>query len=1021
MKSGIIILISFFLFACNIYGQENISFEHFTSENGLSAPVTHIVQDRYGFLWLGTTDGLNRFDGKNFKVYRNQPHDSSSLCNNIINHLCLDSSGTIWAATNGGLCYYDFSRDAFHTINTNEISAEEIDDHRIYGATAENDGTIWYASRTLLHKWKDNKTETIKIPFTENFQVDFLYADEHGHIWVGVNNNLFFLYDKAKKIFFKTKINSPFAQANKITTSTTQIIYCSKDTVLMSSWNGGLQKVYFTGDTIFSIPFSDHSETDPRSNIATSICRTNDSLWWLSTYGTGLSLFNYSTGNFIRHFHHNESDSRTLSNDYINELYKDVSGILWIGTNSGLDKYDPFAQQFQTVTIPVDTNAFSIYRLPSSFIEDRNDPAHQWLWMTVSGAGLYHFNRFTKEFKLYKHNEKDSYSLPDDNVYSLYYDHKNRLWIGSRTGTWLFNERDGKFTKPPFQDNTVPERVHDILQDKLHRFWVSSSSIGVFCWDEPNSKLISYRHEKNNPNSLPDNRVFCMLEDHEGKIWIGTQSKGLCRLDPETGKFIFFQYDRNNPKSLPDNGVYDLFEDENHHLWIAMENGLAEMNLRDYSMKVYTTLDGLCNNDVFSIGKDKRNHFWLATNNGICDFDPQQRTFKNYYMNDGLPFNAIDGAVYCCSDGTMLFGCRGMIAYCNPETMKMNKRIPPVVITEFKIFGKQVPVIRDAEMIQPIQLSFKQNMLTFEFAAMNFTNAGRNQYAYKMEGFDRDWILCGNRQSATYTNLNGGSYTFRVKAANNDGTWNEEGTFVKLVVSPPYWKTWWFYLLCTVAIAAILYSIYRMRINQLLQLQHIRMRIARDLHDDIGSTLSSINMISSMANKSTVAEKKSTDLFSTISSASRQAMELMNDIVWSINPKNDRMEMMLIRMRQYAGELLEAAHISFTIEMDEQCNNILLAIEKRKDFYLIFKEAINNLAKYSHASEANIKMNCVNRMLILIVTDNGIGFSLENGSSRAGNGLKNMQARAELLKGKIKIISDPGKGTQIDLRIPLSP
>src|SRR6185436_3299773 len=228
MKSASVILISFFLLACNVYGQENISFEHFTSENGLSAPVTHIVQDRYGFLWLGTTDGLNRFDGKNFKVYRNQPHDSASLCNNIINYLCLDSSGTIWAATNGGLCYYDFSRDAFHTINTAEISVEEIDDHRIYAATAEKDGTIWYSSRTLLHKWsRNNKTETIAIPSAETFQIDFLYADEHGHIWVGVNNNLFFLYDKEKKKFYKTRINSPFAQANKIATSTTQIVYCS--------------------------------------------------------------------------------------------------------------------------------------------------------------------------------------------------------------------------------------------------------------------------------------------------------------------------------------------------------------------------------------------------------------------------------------------------------------------------------------------------------------------------------------------------------------------------------------------------------------------------------------------------------------------------------------------------------------------------------------------------------------------------------------------------------------------------
>ena len=853
MKSATIFLNCLLLFAAGIYAQENISFEHFTSENGLSAPVTHILQDRYGFLWLGTTDGLNRFDGKNFKVYRNQPHDSASLSNNIINHLCLDSSGTVWVATNGGLCYYDFSRDAFHTINTSEMSKEEIDDHRIYGVTAEKDGSIWYASRTLLHRWYPGKrTETITFPPIESFSIAFLYADEHGHIWIGANGSLLFVYDKAKKKFLSAKLTSPFSLANKITTSVNSMIYYRKDTFLVGSWNGGLLKVFLSGDSIQSIPYTDNVETDPRGNIVTSVCRADDTHWWVASYGNGLSLFDYSTGNFTNHFHHNESDSRTLSNDYINEVYKDLSGILWIGTNSGLDKYDPFAQQFQTVTIPVVSNTFSIYRLPSSFIEDRNDTSHQWLWMTVSGVGLYHFNRITKEFRLYSHNEKDIHSLPDNNVYALYYDHKNRLWLGMRTGVCLFDEHAEKFMPLSFPGSIFPQRVNDIMQDKMNRFWFSSSSQGVFCFDEPVSKMISYRHEENNSNSLPDNHVFCIEEDHEGKIWIGTQNKGLCRLDPATGKFIFFQYDRNNPGSLPDNGVYDLFEDHNQHLWIAMENGLAEMDLKDHSMVVYTTQDGLCNNDVFSIQPDKRNHLWLATNNGVCDFDPVKRSFKNYYMNDGLPYNSVDGAVYCCIDGTMLFGCREAISFCNPATMKMNSRMPPVVITDFKVFGKLLPVTRDDEMmIQPVHLSYKQNMFTIEFAALNFTDANRNQYAYQLEGFDHDWIQCGNKQSATYTNLNGGTYTFRVRAANNNGIWNEQGAHVKLIVAPPYWKTWWFYLLCTLAVAGILYSFYRMRINQLIQLQHIRMRIARDLHDDIGSTLSSINMISSMANEIT--------------------------------------------------------------------------------------------------------------------------------------------------------------------------
>ena len=349
--------------------------------------------------------------------------------------------------------------------------------------------------------------------------------------------------------------------------------------------------------------------------------------------------------------------------------------------------------------------------------------------------------------------------------------------------------------------------------------------------------------------------------------------------------------------------------------------------------------------------------------------------------------------------------------------MKINLHVPPVVITNFKIFDKQIPVMRNGEMMETIHLSYRQNMITFDFAALNFTNSILNQYAYKLEGFDHEWIHCGNKQSATYTNLDGGKYIFHVKAANNDGVWNEKGTYVNLVIGTPWWKTWWFYLLCMSVIAGILYIFYRMRINQLVQLQNIRMRISRDLHDDIGSTLSSINMISSMANKLVVDGNKSSRHFKTISSASQQAMELMNDIVWSINPKNDQVEMIVIRIRQYASEILEAAGIDFSLEIDEACKQVVLPVEKKKDFYLVFKEAVNNLAKYSKASKVHITIGYHNSFLSLEIEDNGRGF--DDSEKFPGNGLKNMRARATQLNAELTINAESGRGTKISLIIPI--
>jgi ligand-binding sensor domain-containing protein/two-component sensor histidine kinase len=1009
----------FFFCAPSAYAQENISFKHFSTEEGLSAPVLHIVQDKYGFLWLGTSDGLNRFDGKYFTPYRNIAGNHGSLCNNIINCIYAGSSGKIWVATNDGLCYYNFSDDSFSQVSFND-SLEKIDRQRVYAVVETGDGNTWFATRTMLHVLYENGTETFPLPFSENLIVKYLHAGKGNKIWIGANNSHVFIFDIKKKKFTEASVASPFSDEKKLSLTIHPIIPFSADTLLIGTWYGGMQKIFPYRDTIRTIPLVDSAETDPRNNIVSGIAHVHESTWWAGTYGNGIATYDARSGKFKNHFHHNPSDAKSLSSDYINTIFTDSSGIVWIGTVHGLDKFDPLTQQFQSVPVPSSSNEFSVYRLPSSIVEDKKDSSHQWLWITVPGVGLFHFNRISSTFKLYSSQEnKKIQALPDKNVHALFYDNKERLWIGMKSGVCLFDEAAEKFIVFKFPGDSNVTGIHKIFQDHKNRFWFVSFSNGIYCYDHVSKKITSYRYNETTKNSLPDNRIFTCMEDHTGKIWIGTQNRGLCRLDPETGMFTYFMNDKKDPGSLPNNGVYDLFEDKHQHLWIATENGLAEMNLTDFKMKIYTTADGLCNNDVFSITTDLQDHIWLATNSGVSDFDPERKSFKNYSTNDGLPVNMMDGAVCCTRDGMLYFGSRGMLSFCNPQKMKVNKLAPNVVITSFKIFDKPVPVMRTKEMLQPIHLSYKQSMLSFEFAALNFTNPGYNQYAYKLEGFDKDWIYCGNKQNATYTNLDGGTYTFRVKAANNDGIWNEKGTYALLTIDPPYWKTWWFYLLFTVVISAIIYSVYRIRINQLIQLQNIRVRISRDLHDDIGSTLSSINMMSSMANKTPATEKKTGELFQTISNASRQAMELMNDIVWSINPKNDRMDMMIIRMRQYASEILEAANISFVLETDDESKKISIPIEKRKDFYLIFKEAINNLSKYSRATEASIKISSMNSLLSLIIHDNGTGFNASE--NYPGNGLKNMKARAEQLEGKIEIISGDQKGTTIVLRIPLLP
>ncbi|HLF63916.1 MAG TPA: two-component regulator propeller domain-containing protein [Saprospiraceae bacterium] len=1007
--------ISVLLFSCTCQAQHaQIAFEHYTTEQGLSAPVTHIVQDKSGFLWFGSTDGLNRFDGKNFIVYRNIPGDTTTLPNNIINSLHVDNRGRVWVATNGGLSYYDYADDQFHPI-TYDVTLEKLDQHRAHAVCGGQDSSIWFATKTILHQWKDAyPIISIQLPPVEDLTIKYLYVDSENRIYAGTNAGLY-VYIQENGKFLHGSITSSFSVQKNLMVTVHPIIPYQHDTLMIGSWYAGLQKVFIAGDSIIHRPYSDMIETDPRRHIVSGIAPGTGSQWWIGTFGNGISWFDVHTNQFIDHFHHDPANSQSLGGDYVNDIFTDDADIVWIGTTEGLDKFDPLTQQFKSISIPVPPNQFAVYRLANTIVEDMHDP--DFLWLCVSGVGLFHYHTSTQDFDLYQ-LDSDSAELAN-NLYSFYYDQQGRAWVGARSGVFLFDTQNRKFKAPPFKDNQNVYGVHDILQDQHGHFWFATNFNGISKYDEKEGTLVAYTQNANDPLSIPDNKIFCTLQASDGKIWVGTQNRGLFSLDPETHAFAFFEHDKSEPNSIPDNGVFDLYEDTHQHLWIATENGFADMDLSTYRITTYTTIDGLCNNTVLSITPDHRDHLWLATNNGLSYFDPSTRKFRNFYTNDGLPANRIDGEVFFSSDSTLYFGTTGMLSFCKPEDMKLNTRIPPVVITDFSILGKKVPVMRNAEGLEPIHLSYKENMITFSFAALNFSNAFLNQYAYKLDGFDPAWIYCGNEQSATYTNLNGGMYTFHVKGANNDGTWNEEGTSVVLYVYPPFWKTWWFFTFCIVSLAGILYALYRLRINQLMRLQHIRTRIARDLHDDIGSTLSSINMISSMADRRKETGKKSAELFATISSASSQALELMQDIVWSINPKNDKIEMILIRMRQYASEILEAAEISFHIETDEESRHALLPLEIRKDFYLIFKEAVNNIAKYSNAQNAIIRMKLDRHVLYLTIKDNGKGFDPHRVVH--GNGLKNMKARASQLHGELTITSSPNEGTTIQLHIPLTP
>ncbi|MEP7265561.1 MAG: triple tyrosine motif-containing protein, partial [Bacteroidota bacterium] len=455
----------------------------------------------------------------------------------------------------------------------------------------------------------------------------------------------------------------------------------------------------------------------------------------------------------------------------------------------------------------------------------------------------------------------------------------------------------------------------------------------------------------------------------------------------------------------------------------------------------FNEADGLPNQVVYGILTDKSGNLWISTNKGLSCFTPSYTksdsvaypvisggTFKNFEEKDGLQSNEFNRYAFTKTDDDVLFfgGVNG-INFFRPEEIKNSIYIPKVMITDFRLSNNSIrfhtPENPDNEnllnkpvyLTEEITLPFSENMFSFEFAAMDFTAPENNRFRYKLENFDKDWINSDDHHAATYTNLDPGHYTFTVIGSNNDGIWNTKGASIALIILPPWYMTWWFRLALLVVVVGTIYILYRYRLNQALKLLHVRNSIASDLHDEIGSTLSSIYIYSEVAQKSTYGiAPEASSLMKNISTDVAGMIEALGDIVWTVNAKNDRFENIINRMRAAAVEIFEAQEYNLHIEMDDRLNTIKLGMEARRNFYLFYKEAINNVAKYAKGKNVWIKLKLDKRNSVsLYIKDDGAGFNINEKVD--GNGLANMSKRAEELKGNFEIVSAPGFGTEINL------
>ncbi len=518
--------------------------------------------------------------------------------------------------------------------------------------------------------------------------------------------------------------------------------------------------------------------------------------------------------------------------------------------------------------------------------------------------------------------------------------------------------------------------------------------------------------------------IQCKIKDSRGNIWLGT-SQGLLRFNLADKGWSVFKNRPDDPTSVSSNVILSLCPDPRQptkYLWLGTSGGgLNRMDMQTGNCVVYSTKHGLPNNVIYGVLPDDEGNLWMSTNKGLSCFDLNKRSFRNFDYKDGLQSNEFNRGAYCRTmDGCLFFGGVNGFNYFYPREILKNTTSPQVVITGLKIRNQPVPVQAEGSplsksiyLTEKLTLPFEENFISFEFASMDFTDPGKNLYRYQLEGFDKDWINSGNTYSANYTNLDPGTYTFKVKGSNNDEFWNEKETSLKVIILPPWYMTWWFRTLMVLAVVSAVYGFYQFRLKQALKLQAIRDRIASDLHDEVGSNLSNIYIFSNVAQQKATANDKTAPLLQKIMDYTQQSMEAMNDIVWMINTRNDRFENIIIRMRTLAAELAETSDCQLQMSFDESLNNVKLNMEERKNFYLIYKEAINNLAKYAGCKNVWVNMSLRQNTVTLTIRDNGRGFDVVNTST--GNGLFNMKKRVEFLNGTFKVDSKIGEGTTLQL------
>ena len=789
---------------------ESAEFERLSLAQGLSHSTTYaIIQDKLGFLWFGTQNGLNRYDGHRFQVFQHHHENPRSLSQNSINSLVQDENGWLWIGTwGGGLNHFDPSTETFFHYKHDPNRANALSNNQVQCLFLDRSGILWIGTNKGGLNRYDSKVGRFTIyrqdpqnPYSlSHNRVWAVTEDRDGRLWVATSLGLNRLepgrfLDQASFTHYLHRADQPDSLSN----DKVRCLLVTRENVLWVGTERGLNR--FDPDTDRFERFY-HIPDDPNSlsnDTITSLYEDGNGDLWIGTIDGGLNRMT-GYGRFASYRNHPE-DFRSISQNDIRSIYEDRSGLLWIGTRTGgVNKLNLRPKNFITHKIGKDLKDNRVNRI----WQDREGT----LWIGSVG-GLFTYDRETGRHKAWRHQPGHPLSLSDSRIYALAEDYRDFLWVGTFGGG--INRMDParisftQFTHDPQDPHTLSaDNIRIFHEDRMQRFWIGTWD-GLNLYDRKKNIFHRYKHDPTNQHSLSDDRIIAIANQKDHHLWIGTFNGGLNRFSPDTGTVVRYRHDPSNPNGLSNDSVRAVYEDPRGRVWIGTYGGGLNL-LEDTGLlpdqatfRRFTIKDGLSNDAIFGILNDRRGFLWISTDNGLSRFDPETMVFRNYSLHDGLQQHGFtQGASFRSDDGELFFGGnQGFVTFV-PEKIEENEFIPPVRITGFQKFNRDVPLPKNISYMKSLELDYRDSVFSFEFATLDFANPSQNRYAYFMEGFDKTWSAPGTRPFVSYTNLDPGTYVLRVKGSNNDGVWNEKGPSILINIAPPIWMTWWAYTLYVV-------------------------------------------------------------------------------------------------------------------------------------------------------------------------------------------------------------------------------